>query len=59
MEEAKITIVRPDEKNMSALREKLKPVADAKLKAIGAKGVDANAALAALQEEVKKIAGGK
>jgi TRAP-type C4-dicarboxylate transport system substrate-binding protein len=59
MEEAKITIVRPDEKNMSALREKLKPVADAKLKEIGAKGVDANAALAALQEELKKIAGGK
>ena len=59
MEEAKITIVRPDEKNLAALREKLKPVADAKLKEIGAKGVDANAALAALQEELKKITGGK
>jgi TRAP-type C4-dicarboxylate transport system substrate-binding protein len=57
MEEAKITIVRPDEKNMALLREKLKPVAETTLKQIADKGVDAKAAHAALLEELKKVSG--
>lgn len=58
MQQAGIKIVRPDDKNMAKLRQALRPVIDKKLNAIGAKGVDAKAAYAALQEELKRVQGG-
>lgn len=59
MEAANIKMVRPDAKNMARLREQLQPVINAKLEAIGKKGIDAKAAYAALQEELKKVQAGK
>ena len=57
MQDAGIKIVKPDAANMAKLRAALQPVIDKKLGAIGAKGVDAKAAYAALQEELKKVQG--
>lgn len=59
MESTNIKIVRPDAANMARLRELLQPVIDSKLEAIAKKGVDAKAAYAALQEELKKVQAGK